>query len=62
MNALSPDDIAKMLQVPRRKVLEKIVKQEGFPKPVSGGRYPRWIEEAVRDFFMRQSSRSSQSG
>lgn len=60
LNALSPDDLATLLQVPRRKVLETIVKQPGFPNPVSQGRYPRWLEKAVLDFLTQQSAQSSQ--
>lgn len=51
MKFLTPDDIAKMLNIPRRSVIDILAKQPGFPISVTGNRKPRWSEESVLEFF-----------
>ena len=53
---LTTDDIAELMRLPRRAVLDRVVKQPGFPKPIVGGRYPRWLAAAVFAFFAKQSA------
>lgn len=51
MKILTPDDLAEMLKIPRRSVIESVAKQKGFPDSITGNRKPRWLEDAVLEFF-----------
>jgi len=59
MKVLTPDELAEMLKLPRRTVLN-FVKQEGFPQSLTGWRKPTWLEEAVLEFFRKKSQPTSQ--
>jgi hypothetical protein len=58
MNILTPEELAIILKVPRRTVIEKISRLDGFPKSVTGRRKPRWDQDAVSEFFRMRSSGS----
>lgn len=51
MNILTPEDLAKMLKLPRRSIIEIVAKQDGFPQSITGTRKLRWLEDAVLEFF-----------
>lgn len=56
---VSPEDLAKMLHLSRKTVIDSYTKQQGFPKSVTGQRKPRWLESEVRKFFERASEQNA---
>ena len=54
MNVLTPDDLASLLGLKRKTVIDHYTKQPGFPAPLSPRR-PRWLESEVRRFMQRKS-------
>lgn len=54
MNILTADDLACMLGLKRKTVIDIYSKQPGFPSPLTP-RKPRWLESEVVK-FMRQKS------
>ena len=55
MNFLNPDQLASMLGISRKVIIDRYAKQPGFPHPVTGWRKPVWLEEEVRKFMKRKS-------
>lgn len=49
MTLLTPDELASLFKVPRRRALE-IAKIDGFPPSLTGWRKPRWMLEAVEEW------------
>lgn len=62
MKLITPDDLSTMLAMPRKTVIDSYVKQEGFPQSVSGWRKPRWLEDAVLEFWKAKSAQKAQQG
>ena len=54
MNILTPDDLATMLGIKRKTVVDHYTKQPGFPAPLSP-RKLRWLEADVRRFLKVKS-------
>lgn len=54
MKVLTPDDLAELMRVNRRTVLN-LSKQDGFPQSLTGWKKPTWLEEAVLEFFRKKS-------
>lgn len=54
MNILTADDLAKMLGLKRKTVIDIYSKQPGFPAPLSL-RKPRWLESEVIKFMRKKS-------
>ena len=54
MNLLTPDDLAQMLGLKRKTIIDSYTKQDGFPASLSQ-RKPRWLESEVRKFMQRKS-------
>lgn len=50
MNVLTPDDLAELLGLKRKTVIDIYSKQKGFPSPLSQ-RKPRWLETEVMKFW-----------
>jgi predicted DNA-binding transcriptional regulator AlpA len=46
---LTPEDVASILQVPKRQVTDRYAHRPDFPKPVvlPGGRFKRWRREDI---------------
>lgn len=59
MNTLTPDDLAKLLGLKRKTIIDLYTKQPGFPAPVSSPRKPVWLEEDVRRFLRRKSAQNA---
>ncbi len=55
MNIITPDELAAMLKLPRRTVIESVSKLPGFPQSITGRRIPRWDADAVARFFKLKS-------
>lgn len=50
----TPDDIAKILQCSTRQVTERIMKRQGFPKPLNPqimGSLKRWKKEDIENWI-----------
>jgi predicted DNA-binding transcriptional regulator AlpA len=58
MNILTPDDLAQMLGLKRKTIIDIYSKQPGFPAPLSQ-RKPRWLEAEVRRFMQRKSGQNA---
>lgn len=58
MNILTPDDLAQMLGLKRKTIIDIYSKQPGFPAPLST-RKPRWLESEVRRFMQRKSAQKA---
>lgn len=58
MDILTPDDLATMLGLKRKTIIDHYTKQPGFPAPLSQRR-PRWLESEVRRFMQRKSAQNS---
>ena len=54
MNVLTPDDLAQILGLKRKTIIDSYTKQVGFPSSLSP-RKPRWLESEVRKFMQRKS-------
>ena len=52
---LDPDQLAEMLGISRKQVIDKYTKQPGFPQSVTGRRKPKWLAEAVMKFLRAKS-------
>lgn len=59
MSFVTPEQIAAMLGVNRKTVIDRVTKADGFPNPVNGRRKPVWLEDEVRKFFKRKSAQSA---
>ena len=59
LRLLTPDDLADMLRLKRRTVLD-YVRQPGFPASVTGSQKPRWLESEVVKFLKRKSAQKAQ--
>lgn len=55
MNVVTPDDLATMLGLKRKTIIDLYTKQAGFPAPVTSRRKPVWLEDEVRKFMKRKS-------
>lgn len=55
MNFLTPDQLASMLRISRKVIIDRYAKQPGFPSPVTGWRKPVWLEDEVKKFMKRKS-------
>jgi len=54
MNVLTADDLAKMLGLKRKTVIDIYTKQPGFPSSLTQ-RKPRWLESEVVKFLKQKS-------
>ena len=59
IDVITPDELAAILRLSRRAVIESVSKQPGFPASVTGTRKPRWDAGAVAKFFKKKSVHSS---
>lgn len=50
MTLLTPDELAQMMKLPRRTVVE-MSRRPGFPPSITGRRKPRWDSEAVNQYI-----------
>jgi len=51
---LTPEDVAAILQCSKRQVTERIMKRQGFPKPLNPqimGRLKRWKKEDILNWI-----------
>ena len=55
---LTADEVASMLKVSRRTLLEKLSREEAFPTPLYGRRKPAWAAQAVQAWMHRASQRT----
>ena len=60
MKLIDPDELAHMLGMSRKTVVDSYVKQQGFPQSVTGWRKPRWLEDAVLEFWKNKSAQKAQ--
>ena len=42
---ITPDQLAELLGISRKTVIDRYSKQPGFPAPVTGPRKPRWLAQ-----------------
>lgn len=43
---ITPDQLAELLGISRKTVIDRYSKQPGFPAPVTSAKKPRWLESA----------------
>lgn len=55
MNVITPDDLAAILGLKRKTIIDLYTKQPGFPAPITSRRKPVWLEDEVRKFMKRKS-------
>ena len=58
MELIDAGEIAKEIRRSRRHVLERVVRQKGFPLPIVPGRPSLWDKAEVLNFFIRNRNRS----
>lgn len=59
---LTPDELAAMLQLKRRTVLDTFARQPGFPASVTGAQKPRWLYSDVVKFLRSKSAQNANNG
>jgi predicted DNA-binding transcriptional regulator AlpA len=59
MKILTVDDLAALLRLRRKTVLDLYTKQPGFPANIATPRKPAWLEEDVHKFMQRKSAQTS---
>lgn len=62
LRLLTPEDLAAMLQLKRRTVLDTFARQEGFPASVTGKQKPRWLYSDVVKFLKSKSAQNANNG
>ena len=62
VNFLTPDQLASMLGLSRKVIIDRYAKQPGFPQPVTSWRKPVWLEDEVRKFMRRKSAQKANIG
>lgn len=55
MNTITPDDLAQLLRIKRKTVIDSYTRQEGFPNPITSRKKPVWLESEVLKFLKRKS-------
>ena len=58
---ITPEDLAEMLGISRKTVIDRYSKQPGFPAPVTSPKKPRWLESEVMKFLRRKSAENGQA-
>jgi len=56
---LTPDELAALLKLKRRTVMDKITRHPDFPRSVTGNQKPRWLQSDVVKFLRRQSAQKA---
>ena len=59
MNFITPEQLAVMLGLSRKSIIDRYAKQSGFPAPVTGWRKPVWLEDEVVKFMRRKSAQKA---
>ena len=59
MATVTPDDLARVLGLKRKTIIDLYTKQPGFPAPITSRRKPVWLEDEVRKFMKRKSVQNS---
>ena len=59
LKLLTPDELAAMMQLKRRTIVDIVVKQRGFPASVTGLQKPRWIYSDVVKFLRAKSAQNA---
>lgn len=57
---LTPDDIAAVLQVPHKELVDRISKRPDFPRPalVLGRRTKRWSKDAIEAWIQKNIAKN----
>ena len=62
MNTITPDELAKLLHIKRKTVIDSYSRQEGFPNPLTSRKKPVWLESDVLKFMKRKSVQNANMG
>lgn len=59
MTLIGPDELASMLGLKRKTVMDLYTRQPGFPAPVTSRRKPRWLADDVQIFLKAKSAQNA---
>ena len=59
VSTIGPDQLAQLLGIARKTVIDSYTRQEGFPGPITSRKKPVWLESEVLKFLKRKSAQNA---